>query len=286
MISLTKSQARHTILFLAFALAAGGCAPLQPPNATGPRASERAYPVLFTEDTQRREAAVLALNQILQPTGTQQTFTPELQPITATIRSLPPNPTRPLQLPKVGSQATMNEEEIREALRRFIRDSRELIGADPVKLSLIELVDQPDWSKLAIYQQRPFRYPIKGNYGRLEIRFTPDRRIINLSSTCIPQADRIQAAISALVLRPKFEDTVSKIRENGIMYTDKNGNASTLKLPAATEINSRGLVIYVVPSKSQPDTLEFHLAWEIEAGVAPIKLAYVDAVNGETIAVE
>jgi hypothetical protein len=286
MIFITKSQARQTILFLAFALAAGGCASLQPPNAAGPRASERAYPVLFTEDSQRREASVLALNQIMQPAGNPATFTPELQPVTATIRSLPPNPSRPLQLPKVGSQATMNEDETREALRRFIRDSRELIGADPAKLSLVERVDQPDRSKLAIYQQRPFRFPIRGNYGKLEIRFTADRRIIDLSSTCIPQADRIQAAFAALNVRPKFEDAVNKIRENGIIYTDKNGNTSTLKIPATTEINSRGLVIYVVPSTSQPDTLEFHLAWEIEPGIAAIKTAYIDAINGETIAVE
>jgi hypothetical protein len=286
MIFTTKSQARQTILFLAFALAAGGCATLQPPNATGPRASERPYPVLFTEDSQRREASILALNQIMQPAGNPATFTPELQPITATIRSLPPNPSRPLLLPKVGSQGTMNEDETREALRRFIRGSRELIGADPARLSLVERSDQPDGSKLAIYQQRPFRFPIRGNYGKLEIRFTADRRIINISSTCIPQADRIQAAFSALQMRPKLEDTVSKIRENGITYTDKNGNAATLKIPATTEVNSRGLVIYVVPSQSQPDTLEFHLAWEIEPGVATINTAYIDAVSGETIAVE
>lgn len=283
---MTKSQARQTILFLAFALAAGGCASLQPPNATGPRASERIYPVLFTDDSQRREASILALNQIMHSTGNPGTFTPELQPITATIRSLPPNPIRPLQLPKVGSQAAMNEDETREALRRFIRDSRELIGTDPAKLSLVERVDQPDGSKLAIYQQRPFRYPIRGNYGKLEIRFTADRRIIDISSTCIPQADRIQAALAALQIRPKFEDAINKIRENGIMYTDKSGNASTLKIPAATEINSRGLVIYVAASTSQPDTLEFHLAWEIEPGVAGLKTAYIDSVTGETIAVE
>lgn len=283
---MTKSQARQTILFLAFALAAGGCAPLQPPNASGPKANERVYPLQFTEDSQRREASVIALNQLIQPTGNPGALTPDLQPITATIRSLPANPARPLLLPKVGTQATMNEDETREALRRFIRDSRELIGADPAKLSLVERIDQPDGSKLAVYLQRPFRYPIRGNYGRLEIRFTTDRRVLNISSTCIPQADRLQTSFSALNVRPKFEDAINKIRENGIMYTDKNGTAQTLKIPAASEINTRGLVIYVLPSKSQPDALEFHLAWEIQPGIASIKTAYVDAVNFETIAVE
>jgi len=70
------------------------------------------------------------------------------------------------------------------------------------------------------------------------------------------------------------------------MYTDKNGNASTVKMPAAPEFNTNGLVIYVLQSKSQPDTLEFHIAWEIQLGNAPIKVAYIDAVTGETIAIE
>lgn len=283
---MTKSQACQTIVVLALALAAGGCAPLQPPSATGPKANERVYPLVFSEDSQRREASLLALNQLIQPTGNPGAFAPDLQPITATIKSLPANPVRPLLLPKVGTEPTMNEDETREALRRFIRDLRELIGSDPAKLSLVERIDQPDGSKLAIYQQRPFRFPIRGNYGKLEIRFTADRRVVNLSSTCIPQADRVQTALAGLNVRPKFEDTLNKIRENGINYTDKNGTAQTLKIGPTTEINTRGLVIYVLPSKSQPDTLEFHLAWEIYPGGASIKTAYVDALNFETIAIE
>jgi hypothetical protein len=286
MIFMTKSQARQTILLLAIVLVAGSCAPLQPPSATGPKPNERVYPLLFSEDSQRREASIIGLNQLIQPTGNPEAAAPDLQPITATIKSLPANPARPLLLPKVGSERTMNEDETREALRRFIRESRELIGSDPVKLSLLERTDQPDGSKLAIYQQRPFRYPIRGNYGKLEIRFTTDRRVLDISSTCIPQAERIQQAFSALNVRPKFEDAISKIRENGIMYTDKNGTAQTLKISAAGEISTRGMVIYVLPSKSQPDTLEFHLAWEIDPGTASIKVAYVDAINFETIAVE
>jgi hypothetical protein len=285
-IFMTKIRSCQITLVMVLALAAGGCATLQPPNVAGPRGNEKIYPIMFAEDNQRREASVLALNRLIQPTGSPQAFGAELQPITATIKSLPGSPVRPLQLPKVGLGATMNDDETREALRRFIRDSRELIGSDPAKLSLVELADQPDGSKLALYQQRPFRFPIRGNYGKLEIRFTTDRRIINLSSTCIPQADRIQAAFAALNVRPKFEDAVKQIRENGIMYTDTTGNASTLRIPGTSEINTRGLVIYVLPSKSQPDTLEFRLAWEIEPGVGSLKLAYVDAINGDTIAVE
>jgi hypothetical protein len=286
MIFMRKNQARKSILLLAVACAAGGCATLQPTSVSGPRVNERTYPVLFSEEAERRETSLQALNHLIQQTGPPGAFAPDLQPITATIRSLPANAIRLLQLPKVGTEPTMNEEETREALRRFIRDSGEFIGADPAKLSLVERVDQPDGSKLAIYQQRPFRFPIRGNYGKLEIRFTSDRRILNISSTCIPQAERIQAAFSALQVRPKVDETIKQLRENGLTYKDSNGNTANLKIPAANAINTSGLVIYVVPSESQPDSLEFHLAWEIQPGSGPIKTAYVDAINGTTIAVE
>lgn len=286
MIAMTKNQGRKTILLLAFALGAGGCAPLQPPGVTVPRGNEAIYPVRFTEDSQRREGAILALNQLTQSTGTSGTFAPHLQPITATIESLPADPTRPLELPKVGVGGTMNEEETRESLRRFLLASRELIGADPAKLSLVERVDQPDGTKLAIYEQRPFRYPIRGNYGRLQIRFTADRRIIDLSSTCIPQADRIQTLLAAVSPVVKAEDAVKKLRENGVMYTDANKNASNLKIPTANDVTPQGLVTYILPSKTRPDTLEFHIAWEIQLVNAPIKTVYVDAINGETLGVE
>ena len=281
-----KNQGRNTILLLAFALGAGGCAALQPPGVTGPRGNEPVYPVLFTEDSQRREAAILALNQLTQSTGNSGTFAPQLQPITATIKSLPTDPSRPLELPKVGASGVMNEEETRESLRRFLISSRELTGADPAKLSLVERVDQPDGTKLAVYEQRPFRYPIRGNYGKLQIGFTADRRIVNLSSTCIPQADRIQTSLAAVSPVVKAEDAVKQLQENGVMYTDANKHASNLKIPVANEVNPRGLVTYILPSKSRPDMLEFHVAWEIQPVNAPIKTVYVDAINGETIAVE
>jgi hypothetical protein len=180
----------------------------------------------------------------------------------------------------------MNEEETRESLRRFIKQWQELIGADPSKLSLVERVDQPDGSKLANYEQRPFRYPIRGNYGKLQIRFTSDRRVLDLTSTCIPEAERIQSALSALGLRPKAEDAVQQLREKGLSYLDAGGTKVNFTVTAASAINPRGLVIYIVPSKTAPDALEFHLAWEMELNNAPVKTAYIDAVSGEVIAAQ
>jgi hypothetical protein len=274
------------VLLLTLALTAGSCAALQPPGATGPRGNEPLYPVLFTEDNHRKEATALALNRLFQTSGSLGTTGPQFQPITATIASLPTNPGNPLYLPKVGTAAVMNEEETRESLRRFIKDWQELIGADPSKLSLVDRLDQPDGSKVANYEQRPFRYAIRGNYGKLQIRFTPDRRVLNLSSTCIPDADRVQTALAGVSVKLKPEDVIKQLRENGVTYTDRNGNKLSFRVAADKDMNPRELIIYILPSQSQLNALEFHVCWEVELNNAPIKIAYLDAVNGEIVGAE
>jgi hypothetical protein len=271
-------------VLLSLALAAGSCASLQPPDATGPRGSEPPYPLLFASDDQRREAAQAAVTRLLQPANSQPA--PQLHRVTATIERLPANPTQPLYLPKLGNAAVMTEEETRESLRRFIREWQELIGADPAKLSLVAREDQPDGAKSATYEQRPFRYPIRGNFGKLLIRFAPDRRVLNISSTCIPDADRLQAALAAISPRLQAEDVITAVRTTPINHVDASGTQLNLKLPAASEITPRELVTYIVPSKTNVDTLEFHLAWEVDLTNAPVKKVYVDAINGQIIAAE
>jgi hypothetical protein len=181
----------------------------------------------------------------------------------------------------------MTEEETRESLRRFIKEWQELIGSDPAKLSLVDRIDQPDGSKVANYEQRPFRYPLRGNYGKLQIHFATDRRVLSLTSSCIPDADRIQTSLPAFAgVRLRSRDAAQKLRENGVTYTDAGGNKATFQVPATSETTSRGLVIYILPSKIHPESLEFHLAWEMELTNAPEKLVYVDAINGEILAAE
>ena len=274
------------IIVVVLALLSGSCAALQPPNVTGPRGNSSLYPILFIEDADRKEATVAALNRFGQQSGRSNGIEPQLQPVTGTILSLPASASGSLYLPKVGATATMNEEETRESLRRFIRDWQELIGSDPAKLSLIERTDQPDGTRIAIYQQRPFRYPIRGNFGKLQINFTADRRVINLISTCIPDADRIQTAFSALNVRPRAEDTLQQLRAKGLTYRDAQGSQQTFTIPASSQMTARQMTIYILPAEDRPGTLEFHLAWEIEFTSAPVKVAYVDALNGEVVATE
>ena len=178
----------------------------------------------------------------------------------------------------------MDEDETREALRRFITDWRVLIGADPSQLSLIERVDRPDRTKIAQYEQRVFRYPLRGDFGKLQIHFTADRRLLNLTSSCIPDADRLQAMLAGITPRLTAEDAIKHVRERGIRYFDSSGNQQTFNIAESVQIDSQELVTYVLPSKARADSLEIHIAWEVTAKNASFKTVYVDALNDEIIA--
>ena len=267
------------LALLLFTVLCSGCAPLQPPGADAPR-GEDVYPFVITEDPERRQVALAAASQLFQPAATEP---PALQTVTATIRSLPPGFN--LYLPKLGTEAVMTEEETRESLRRFLREWSGLIGADPTRLSLVERVDAPDGSKIANYEQRPFRYPIRGPYGKVHIRFATDRRVLSLSSTSIPDAERLQPAIAAMSPKLTAEDAVARIRKD-VTYQTETGTQSTLQVPTANEANARDLVLYVLSSPTNTNALEFHLAWEVQVGGAGARKVYVDAITGDVVAVE
>src|SRR6185295_17698160 len=137
------------------------------------------------------------------------------------------------------------------------------IGADPAKLSLVERVDNPDSSKTANYEQRPFRYPIRGNYGKLQIVFANNRRVLSLSSSCIPDAERMQTALAAITPKLSSDDAIKVVRENEITYSDTKGMNLNFRVPASAEVTPRELVTFISPSATS-DALEFHLAWETE----------------------
>lgn len=272
--------ARNTTLaLLLLTFVYSGCAPLQPPSADAPR-GEAAYPFVISEDPERRHVALAAASQLFQPATTEP---PALQTVTATIRNLPPGFN--LYLPKLGTQAVMTEEETRESLRRFLREWSGLIGADPTRLSLVERIDAQDGSKIANYEQRPFRYPIRGPYGKVHVRFATDRRVLSLSSTSIPDAERLQPAIASMSPKLTAEDAVARIRGKGVTYQNENGTQSSLQVSTANEVNARDLVLYVLPSPTNANALEFHLAWEVEVGGTTGRKVYVDAITGDVVAV-
>lgn len=254
---------------------------MQPPETGGPRNSGPLYPVLFTEQAQRSEAAIGGFNRLTQSAGSKAEIA--LQPITATIQSVPMTLSTPLYLPKVGIEPEMNEEETRESLRRLITDWRTLIGADPAELSLVERIDRPDGVKVAKYEQRPFRYPLRGGYGLLEIQFLPNRVLRNITSTCIPDADRLQAALAQAIPKLSAPDAIKLVQGSDFVYTDAKGQQTTIRVPATDAVSAVELVTYVFPTTGRTDALELHIAWEVSIGTNPGRLIYVDAVEGKVL---
>ena len=277
---MNQHRAFRTWGFLLLIVAVQACAPTLPPNAAGPRGNVAPYPVLLAEDIHRTEAATAAINHLMS-IAVDSTAAVTLQPVTATIETLPKTATA-LLLPKLGINATMSEEETRESLRRFIRDWQGPIGADPAKLSLVERVDQPDGIKVARYEQRAFRYPLRGDYGKLEIRFTPDRRVLNIISTCIPDADKIQTALAAVTIKLKPEDALQQLTANEIPYSGPGATALKFRPTANNKLEPHELVTYVTAA-AKPDALAFYVAWEVGISGAPFQLVYVDAVSGEVV---
>jgi len=168
-------------------------------------------------------------------------------------------------------------------LRRFIVEWQRLIGATPQELSLVERTDETSGTKIARYEQRPFRYPLRGGFGKLEIRFGNDRRLVSLSSNCLPDSERLQAALNQVSPAMTGEEAVARVKSQPITVSSGNGQ-QTVTLPDNAVLDPRQLVVYALPSPGQNSGLELHLAWEINVTNGPIKTIYFDAVSSQVIA--
>ena len=271
-------------LILLFSFAAGACSAFPPVDPNAPRSNEPLYPVELSEAGPRLEEASLAWYQLSQRYGLPGKTEANLHPYTATIQSLPANLGAPIYLPKVTAEATMTEEETRESLRRFIVEWQRLIGAEPDQLSLVERTDEPSGIKLARYEQRPFRYPLRGDFGTLVIRFRSDRQLVEFSSNCIPNADRLQATLAGLTPKITSDEAVNYIKTQPLTVTDVNGRQQSFSLPPNAIVEARQLVVYAQPSKDPPSGLQIRLAWETDITNGPLKKVYLDAISNEIIA--
>lgn len=273
-------------LVSASALLLGACAAAsRTPDPARPRASEPPYPIVLAADMARREQANAVWAALAKDTGLNNTVAaPELQSVTATIRSLPPDAM--LRLPLVqpaGEGEEAAQEARRESLRRFLRDAAPLLGVELSDLSLIEVTEQTG-ARRARYQQRPFPYPLRGGYGVVEIAFTPDLRVTALSSTAIPDSEELSRALNAPRARLTAEEATQRLAGRAVTYTDASGNTQTVTPTPGGEIAVRELVIYPTRAAGDPVALELHFAWEIAVGGTPQLHVYLDAVTGEIIA--
>jgi hypothetical protein len=279
--STTKLTAVLLLTIVVFTLNA--CAALQPTDTNGPRSNLPPYPVVVNEPA-GSESATLEWQKLSQRYGLPQDTPAVFDPLLGTLHGLPPNSGTAIFLPKVGGSAVETEEETRESLRRFIVDWRELLGAEPSQLSLVERSDEANGTKLARYEQRPFRYPLRGEFGKLSIRFQSDRRVVSITSTCLPNTDRLQAALANLTATVTSDKAPTLVKDHPITVTSTDGQQRSFSLPATAGVEAHQLVAYAVTSKDQL-AVELHLAWEIDVTNGPIKTIYLDAISEQVIAV-
>lgn len=266
------------------------CAATPTPDASGPRPNEPRYPVAFVENADRRQATLAAWERLLAEQGITNAPAPELQPVTASLRSLPALPNAGLYLPKVGDPNAKDqqswEEATTESLRRFINSNARLFGAEAQQLSLVLLTDAADGTKKAKYQQRPFtNYPLANGFGQLEIAFTNDRRILQITSTCIPDIDQLRRAGAGIRPRYTADEVARRLNNRAFSYTDAAGNPQSYTIQASDSITIRQLVIYPILRSDQTAALDFHLAWEVVVNREPKRAIYLDAITDEILAV-
>ncbi|MBC7910225.1 MAG: hypothetical protein H7Y30_06980 [Pyrinomonadaceae bacterium] len=269
------------------ALCAWSCATAPAPDAAGPRADEPSYPVRLADDGTRREASLAVWVNFTRNQGINDAPAPEFQPVTATLRSIPALTQTPLYLPSVGEGVPMTEEETREALRRFITETGPLLCGERQQLSLVQRIDGADGVKEARYQQRPFRYSLRNGYGEVRILFAPDRRVVQIHSTCIPEIERIRRGFVGLSQQfQPVDKSLENIAGRVVTYTDANGGKQTYTLPEKEKISARELIIFPLERAGDVPVLEFHVAWEVLVSDAPEMRIYLDAVTGEIVGAE
>lgn len=280
----TTSKHLIAVLITMGAFASGACSALQPPDAGGPRSNVPPYPIGLADPAARLEEASVAWYQMSQHYGLAGKTEANLNRFTGTIEGLPAN-AGTIVLPKVGAEPEQTEEQVRESLRRFIVEWRQLIGADPDQLSLVERTDEPSGIKVARYEQKPFRYPLRGEFGQLVIRFRPNRQVVSISSNCIPNADRLQPQLAGLTPTIDAEQAMDHVRRQPVVVTDAGGRQQTFTIPSTATVNARQLVVYAQPANDQNGGLQLYLAWEVEVSNGPVKTVYLDAVSDQVLAV-
>lgn len=270
----------RTILGLMLVLLSASCAAVQPVSPGAPGRNQPPYPVLLTEAPTRIDAANAVWLQITSHQGISGKTQAPLQPITSTIRSFPEGFSGPLYLPKVGAGAQMTEEETRESLRRFLNEWKTLLGVDPAQLALVSDTTANDGARVVTYEQRPFTYQLRGPYGKIEVRFASDRRILNVTSTAVPDSVKLQTALNAAATQIRSQDVNAKLAGHAVSYVDSTGN-HTFTIEAPIQAVPQQLVIYPRLAAKAPDTLEFRVVWEVALTNAPVGIIYFDILQDE-----
>lgn len=276
------------VVFFAAAFMLGACASAaRPAGAERPRGNEPPRFAVLAANEERRTAALANWRTIVGEQAAGASPTPELRPVTATLASLPAGlrdfPRMPLVV--AGDAKNRTEEETRESLRRFLSTAAPLLGIDLKHVSLAEVSDAPavPGSRRALYRQNPFAYPLRNGYGSIEVTFTPDLRVVGLSSTAVPDAERLSRTLATVPKSITAAQAAAALANRTVTYTDRAGTQQTRTLSQPDPAAARQLVVFPIRrDTADPAALELHVAWEVAADStnAPL-LVYVDAATGD-----
>lgn len=268
----------------------GACASAaRPAGAERPRGSEPPRFATLAASDERRTAALANWKAVVGEQAAEASPAPDLRPVTATLASLPAGLRDFPRLPLVvaGDAQNRTEEETRESLRRFLATAAPLLGIDLKHVSLVEVSDAAaaPGSRRALYRQNPFAYPLRNGYGAVEVTFTPDLRVVGLSSTAVPDAERLGRTLAAVPKTVTAAQAAAALANRAVNYTDRAGAQQTRTLAQPDPAAARQLVVFPLRrDAADPAALELHVAWEVAADNtdAPL-LVYVDAATGEVL---
>jgi hypothetical protein len=184
-------------------------------------------------------------------------------------------------LPKVGTGASMSDDDTRESLRRFIESTRVLIGSAPQQLSLTQTSKGETAPEQAFYQQKPTRYALRNGFGEVRIGFAPDRRVLQFSSTCIPNLPGLLRSLANVKINLTAEQAAEYVSGRSFSYTDSSGTHQFSVSPGEP-VDVKQMVLYPVRSPDNA-SLSLYLAWEITVGISPARTVYLDAVKSDVL---
>lgn len=277
----------NTLVFMLGACASAA----RPAGAERPRGNEQPRFAVLAASDERQTAALANWKAVVGEQSVATAPAPELRPVTATLAALPTGLQNFPRLPLVvaGDANSRTEEETRESLRRFLATAAPLLGTDLKQLSLVGVADAPSagaGAKSALYLQNPFAYPLRNGYGIVRIVFTPDLRVVQLSSTAIPDGERLARTLATVPKSLDAAQAAATLDNRVINYTDPDGTQHTRTVTQADRKQAQQLVVFPVRrDDTAAPTLELHVAWEVAVGEStsmPL-VVYVDAGTGETL---
>ena len=259
----------HFTVFAAALLFVGGCAP-QPQT---PSTVKQDYPGIIKNSADRSARAEREWRRMLDAYKVPQSA-PDLYPTIFTPRSLL-GVSGGIKLLNVSSGSEPESITLREAVKEFIDRWRDLLGAEPAAISLVNADDSSTLHRYT-YRQANYAFPIAGAYGEMSVVVSRDGRLMQLDDRFIPLVE--------IPSRPQVERDVAtrKVIGRALTYSDIAGREQKTQIKGADEVSLKGIVVLPI---EKGDAIEVRLAWEVVAGSSLTWTLYIDAITGEELRV-